>query len=75
MEKSLANRASKIVLICGIGCLALAAAFNNIVDYQSNFLFLQHVMTMDTVRSLATDANHDEIKVALKFKEETKPAP
>jgi predicted small integral membrane protein len=49
MEKSLAIRASKIVLICGIGCLALAAAFNNIVDYQSNFLFLQHVMTMDTV--------------------------
>ena len=51
MEKSLAIaiRASKIVLICGIGCLALAAAFNNVVDYQSNFLFVQHVMTMDTV--------------------------
>jgi len=31
------------------------------------------VQTMDSVRSLATDANHDEIKVALKIKEE-KPA-
>jgi hypothetical protein len=25
---------------------------------------------MDTVRSLATDTNHDEIKVALKIKED-----
>ena len=27
------------------------------------------VMTMDTVRSLASDVNHDEIKVALKVKD------
>ena len=31
------------------------------------------VMTMDTIRSLASDVNHDEIKVALKMKEEAKP--
>jgi biopolymer transport protein ExbD len=28
------------------------------------------VATMDSIRSLATDANHDEIKVALKIKED-----
>lgn len=42
-------RTSKILLIAGIGCLALVVAFNNIVDYASNFLFVQHVMSMDTV--------------------------
>jgi hypothetical protein len=28
------------------------------------------VMTMDSIRSLAVDENHDEIKVALKVKED-----
>ncbi|MEO7464953.1 MAG: DUF2165 domain-containing protein, partial [Nitrosospira sp.] len=49
MEKSLPIRASKILLIVGIGCLALVVGFNNVVDYQSNFLFVRHVMSMDTV--------------------------
>ncbi len=49
MKKSLSVRASKILLISGIGCLAFVVAFNNVVDYQSNFLFVQHVMSMDTV--------------------------
>ena len=49
MEKSLPIRASKILLIAGIGCLALVVAFNNVVDYPSNYLFVQHVMSMDTV--------------------------
>jgi predicted small integral membrane protein len=49
MEKSLPIRASKIFLIASIGCLALVVAYNNVVDYPSNFLFVQHVMTMDTV--------------------------
>lgn len=49
MERTLPIRTSKILLIAGIGCLALVVAFNNIVDYASNFLFVQHVMSMDTV--------------------------
>lgn len=49
MEKSLAIRGSKILLVFGIGCLSTLVAFNNVVDYQSNFLFVQHVMSMDTV--------------------------
>lgn len=49
MKNSLWIRGSKILLISGIGCLAFVVAFNNIVDYQTNFLFVQHVMSMDTV--------------------------
>ena len=32
------------------------------------------VTTMDSIRSLAADVNHDEIKVALKVKEDQRPA-
>lgn len=49
MEKPLLIRASKIILIGGIGCLALLVAINNVLDYESNFRFVQHVMSMDTV--------------------------
>ena len=49
MEKLLLIRASKILLIAGIGCFSLVVASNNVLDYQSNFLFVQHVMSMDTV--------------------------
>jgi predicted small integral membrane protein len=51
MKQSLPIRASKILLIACVGWLAFAVAFNNVVDYQSNFLFVQHVMSMDTVFS------------------------
>ena len=43
------------------------------VEFEEMVPWNEVVMTMDTVRSLASDINHDEIKVALKFKEE-KPA-
>jgi biopolymer transport protein TolR len=44
------------------------------VEFEDAVPWSEVVMTMDTVRSLASDVNHDEIKVALKVKEE-KPAP
>ena len=40
------------------------------VEFEEEVPWNEVVMTMDTVRSLATDVNHDEIKVALKFKED-----
>jgi biopolymer transport protein ExbD len=40
------------------------------VEFEEEVAWNDVVMTMDTVRSLASDVNHDEIKVALKFKEE-----
>ena len=43
------------------------------VEFDEEVPWNEVVMTMDTIRSLASDVNHDEIKVALKMKEE-KPA-
>ena len=40
------------------------------VDYDDGVLWGNVVSTMDTIRSLAADVNHDEIKVALKLKED-----
>jgi biopolymer transport protein ExbD len=43
------------------------------VDFEEAVPWGEVTTTMDTIRSLATDENHDEIKVALKIKED-KPA-
>lgn len=43
------------------------------VEFEDAVPWNEVVMTMDTVRSLAADVNHDEIKVALKVKEADQP--
>ena len=40
------------------------------VDFEPTVTWKDVVGTMDTIRSLAADVNHDEIKVALKVKED-----
>jgi biopolymer transport protein ExbD len=40
------------------------------VDFEDGVLWSTVVTTMDSIRSLATDVNHDDVKVALKVKEE-----
>ena len=45
------------------------------VDFEDRVPWNTVVMTMDTIRSLATDANHDEVKVALKVREDKAQAP
>jgi biopolymer transport protein TolR len=40
------------------------------VDFEPEVPWREVVSTMDTIRSLAADVNHDEIKVALKVKED-----
>lgn len=40
------------------------------VDFEEQVPWAEVVNTMDSIRGLATDVNHDEIKVALKVKEE-----
>ena len=40
------------------------------VDFENEVPWKDVVETMDTIRSLAADVNHDEIKVALKIKED-----
>jgi biopolymer transport protein ExbD len=44
------------------------------VDFEPEVLWQDVVTTMDSIRSLAADVNHDEIKVALKVKDENAPA-
>lgn len=43
------------------------------VDFDDAVPWANVVATMDQIRSLATDVNHDEVKVALKVKEDPKP--
>jgi biopolymer transport protein TolR len=42
------------------------------VDFEDGVPWANVVGTMDTIRALASDVNHDEIKVALKVREEQK---
>ena len=42
------TRASKIVLTWAVALFASLVAFNNLTDYQSNYLFVSHVLKMDT---------------------------
>jgi biopolymer transport protein ExbD len=42
------------------------------VDFEDGVLWSSVVSTMDSIRSLAADVNHDEVKVALKLHEENK---
>jgi predicted small integral membrane protein len=41
-------RLAKVVLVAAIGLLALIIVVNNLQDPQPNFLYIQHVMSMDT---------------------------
>ncbi|MBD2258434.1 DUF2165 domain-containing protein [Pseudanabaena sp. FACHB-2040] len=41
-------RFSKVALVAAIGLLALVITVNNLQDPSSNFLYIQHVMSMDT---------------------------
>ncbi len=41
-------RAIKALMVAGVALYPLVVAFGNITDYQSNFVFVQHVLSMDT---------------------------
>jgi len=46
---TIAIRLSKVVLTAGIALWTFLVAFGNITDYQTNWAFVQHVMSMDTI--------------------------
>jgi predicted small integral membrane protein len=50
----IAIRAAKIALVAAIALLASLVAFGNITDYGTNFVFVQHVLSMDTVFAFST---------------------
>ena len=47
-------RAAKILMVAAIAAFATLAAFGNITDYGTNFAFVQHVLSMDTVFARST---------------------
>jgi predicted small integral membrane protein len=44
-----AIRAMKALLVASIGALGVVVGYDNLVDYDSNWAFVQHVLSMDTV--------------------------
>lgn len=42
-------RISKAALVAMVALFALLVAWNNVVDYNSNFQFVRHVLMMDTI--------------------------
>jgi predicted small integral membrane protein len=41
-------RLAKVAVIAALACYALLVAYNNVVDYGSNYAFVHHVLSMDT---------------------------
>lgn len=48
MYTSTVIRWSKVALVAGTGLFATLVTLNNLTDYQANFRFVQHVLSMDT---------------------------
>lgn len=44
----LTTRYAKIIMCFVLGLFCLLVAFNNITDYGTNYVFVQHVLSMDT---------------------------
>ena len=44
----LITRLAKIVMCLALGLCCLLVAFDNVTDYATNYLFVQHVLSMDT---------------------------
>jgi len=42
------TRAAKVLLIAGVAIFYTLVVFNNVTDFDSNYQFVRHVLTMDT---------------------------
>jgi predicted small integral membrane protein len=47
-------RAAKIAIVAAVAAFATLVAFDNITDYGTNFMFVQHVLSMDTIFASST---------------------
>jgi predicted small integral membrane protein len=45
----LVTRLAKVAVVAALAAFALIVSYNNIVDYDSNYEFVKHVLSMDTV--------------------------
>ena len=50
----LALRASKAALVAAVALFASLVTFGNLTDYDTNFVFVQHVLSMDTIFPFST---------------------
>jgi len=42
-------RLTKVAAVAALAAFALLVAYNNVVDYDSNYQFVRHVLSMDTI--------------------------
>jgi predicted small integral membrane protein len=47
-------RAAKVLLVAAIAVFASLVAFGNLTDYNTNFAFVEHVLSMDTILPFST---------------------
>src|SRR6476620_4607618 len=47
-------RAAKILAVASVATFATLVAFGNVSDYDTNFTFVQHVLSMDTIFERST---------------------
>ena len=47
-------RAAKVALVAAVALFASLVAFGNMTDYETNFMFVQHVLMMDTLFPVST---------------------
>ncbi|MBS0251930.1 MAG: DUF2165 domain-containing protein [Proteobacteria bacterium] len=45
----LTTRYAKIIMCLTLGLFCLLVAFNNVTDYETNYVFVQHVLSMDAM--------------------------
>jgi predicted small integral membrane protein len=50
----LAIRVAKAALVAAVAVLASLVSFGNLTDYGTNFVFVQHVLSMDTIYPFST---------------------
>lgn len=50
----IAIRAAKVALVAAIALFASLVVFGNVTDYNTNFEFVQHVLSMDTIYPSST---------------------
>lgn len=44
----LENRIAKAIMVASLALFALLVAFDNLTDYETNYAFVRHVLSMDT---------------------------
>jgi len=50
----LAIRAAKVIMVAAIALFASLVTFGNLTDYGTNYAFVQHVLSMDTIFAFST---------------------